>query len=272
MQTAKINSVKVKPAPIKRIDPKLVKGADMFPNLYGNVFICAKKESGKTTVIWNVLKECADKDTRIIIFSSTLNKDATYKHIVDHFEKEGNTILTYTSIKDNGVDQLATIVEMLGEAIDDEEEESSDEEEVPILVFHTPKKKRKKRKPKKPKKPKKVAPEVIFVLDDLGKELRFPSVAELVKTNRHYKCKVIMSSQYMNDLMPESIRQLDYLLMFGGHDDKKLEMIHMGLDLSVPLDKFIEMYIVATKEKYGFMYTDVRKEGYRLTFDRKFLL
>lgn len=270
MQTQRINDIRVKPVRIPRVDPKLVRGSDMFQELYANIFICAKKKSGKSTVIENILKKCVDKTTNIVIFSATVNKDATYKKIVSDFEKKGNTVITYTSIKDeNGIDNLNTIVELLREPEEeDDEEDDEGEEENPILIFEEKKKKRKKRKPKKPKL---VSPEVIFVLDDLSTELRFPSVSMLLKSNRHYKSKVIMSSQYANDLHPSSLMQLDYFLVFGGHTVEKLEMLHQRTDLSVSFNKFMEMYKTATEKKFSFLYVDTVNEVYRKNFNERFL-
>src|SRR4051812_31180254 len=98
-------------------------------------------------------------------------------------------------------------------------EEEDEQEAMPIInsIF-----KKKKNKKKKPKPQKHVAPDIIFVLDDLSTELRYKSVATLLKSNRHYRCKVILSSQYLHDLEPQSIAQLDYMLLFGGQTLDKL--------------------------------------------------
>ena len=273
MITQKINSFTVKPVKIPKVDPKSILGHDLFPDLYPNIFICAKKNSGKSTVIWNILKQCTGKDTRIVIFSATVHKDDTYKKIIEHFEKKGNTVITYTSIKEDGVDNLKTIMEMMQgpEEQSEEEEEESEEQGKPVLIFHdTPK--RRRRKKKKPKKPKKMAPNIIFVLDDLSTELRYPSVATLLKSNRHYKSKVIMSSQHVMDLVPASRRQLDYMLLFAGHDTKKLELIKEDLDLSIPEEVFFKLYQNATDQKFSFLYIDTRRGEFRKRFNEKYLV
>ena len=53
---------------------------------------------------------------------------------------------------------------------------------------------------RKPRKPKRLAPEYVFIFDDLGSDLRHASITQLFKTSRHYKAKVIVSSQYVHDL------------------------------------------------------------------------
>ena len=53
-----------------------------------------------------------------------------------------------------------------------------------------------------PKKP--VAPECIFIFDDMSAELRKEDINCLLKKHRHYKCKIILSSQSTTDLNPSS--------------------------------------------------------------------
>ena len=71
-------------------------------------------------------------------------------------------------------------------------------------------------KQKKPRKPKFKAPQIIFVFDDLSGELKTPSLIQLLKMNRHFLCKVIISSQYWNDIALEGRKQIDYVLLFKG--------------------------------------------------------
>jgi molybdopterin-guanine dinucleotide biosynthesis protein len=268
LSVQRINNTKVKPVKLQTLDKSMIKGGDMFEELYANIFICAKKKSGKSTVVFNILKKCVGKDTRIVIIAATVHKDPTYKAITEYFEAKGNAVLTYTSIKEDGIDNLSTMIEMLRDPDEVEEEEEKEEEGMPILI--TDETVRKKRKPRKPKKPKYVAPEIIFVLDDLSTELRYPSVANLLKTNRHYKSKVILSSQYPNDLLPATMMQLDYLLLFGNHTLEKLELMHTRLDLSVPFDVFVKMYQIATHKKFSFLYVDATNEKYRINFNQQF--
>ena len=265
IRTRKINKVKITPIKLPQYDKKDIRGSEFFPELYGNTFIVAKKKSGKTTVIANVLKKCAGRDTKIIIFSATVNKDATFKHIQDYFEKKGNTVISYTSIRDGKVDQLDEILEVL-RVPDEEEEEESEEKFDFIITGETKEKERKKRKEKL------IAPEIIFVLDDLSKELRYASVATLLKSNRHYKCKVIMSSQYLLDLDPQSIRQLDYILVFAGQTQDKLLRIYEGADLSIPFESFVKFYYYATAGKYNFLYIDTTNEQYRKNFNEELFI
>ena len=108
----------------------------------------------------------------------------------------------------------------------------------------------------KPRKEKLRSPEHIIILDDLSTELKNKSITALLKKNRHFKAKIIISSQYLNDLLPESRKQLDYFILFRGHPKKKVEEIHRDCDASIPLDEFYDMYKFATEEPYSFLYVD----------------
>lgn len=262
-----INKIKVHPAPLEKVDPKKIKGFDICPEIYSNIFICSKKKSGKTTLIYNIMKKCADKDTIFYIFCSTLDKDKTYKHIIKYFEDKGNEVNTYKSINDS---ELNEILDNLKSTEDIElEEEVSEEEEPQVCIFESDdieikvKKKRKK---------KYIAPEYFFIFDDLSTGLRSPALDSYLKKNRHFRAKTIISSQWLKDLLPSSRRQLDMLILFGGHTEPKLENIHEELDLSLPFYKFKEMYQNATSEKYGFLYVDIINEEYRKCFNKKYML
>jgi len=258
----KINKEVVKPIPILKIDPEKIKGYQLFPELYANIFLCARKKSGKTNAIFKILKSCSDKDTRFFIFSTTVHKDQNMKHIIKYFKNKGNEIETFMSIKEGKEDQLQTIIDELkndyNDSDSDEEEKNpkyinvSDDDDSAIKV----------------RKKKKIAPEIIFVLDDMGALLKAPSVSQLLKTNRHFKSKVIISSQYPHDMTPESRRQLDFLILFGGHSKEKLEILFEDTDLPISFDLFEKLYKDSTSEKYNFFYVDVRNVKFRRNFNQ----
>ena len=122
----------------------------------------------------------------------------------------------------------------------------------------------------KKRKPKKIAPEYIFIFDDISTDLKSPDVSKLVKQNRHYKSKVIISSQYPLDIQPQSRRQIDYWLLFAGHDKEKLEKIYHDADLNIDFDLFLKIYHEATEIKYHFLYIDTNNSEFRKDFNFKF--
>lgn len=264
----KINSHVVKPLINRNTESKDVRGYELIPELYANIFVCAKKKSGKSNLIWDILKKGVGPKTKIIIFSATLHRDPTYKHIVSHFEKKGNVIISYTSIIEDKQDNLANILDELGDDVSDDEDAKDDEEEperLPIILTNDyfEKKLKRKRKPKS----KLLAPDLIFVFDDISNQLRGKSVARLVKANRHYKAKTIISSQYVCDIMPEVFNQLDFCILFGGHEDSKIYKIHKAIDLSIDPEKFLQLYKDVTSKRFDFLWIDIVHERFRKNFN-----
>ena len=112
----------------------------------------------------------------------------------------------------------------------------------------------------------------IIVFDDLSSELKSRSLLSLLKQNRHYKSKVILSSQYLNDLLPESRKQMDLFLIFKGFPIKKMQEIYKDCDSGIPFELFLKIYQKATKKPHSFMYIDSRSDQFRRNFNEQFLI
>lgn len=263
----KINNVTVQPIQHKHNNLP-VKGSELFSEPYCNVFLCAKKKSGKSTVIYNIVKKCIGKESRVHIFASTAFSDPTYKSITDYLEKHEIDYEIFTSIIEGGQNQVSQIIEELNQEAEERlafvlEEDVTDEATEPEIVDFgnvVRKKKRPKRKQKY------LYPEHVFIFDDLGATLRDKSIDSLLKVNRHYKSKVIISSQYLNDLSPQARLQLDYVLLFKGLPMDKLAQVYKDVDLSIDFNTFIQYYNVATKQNFSFLYISVRDETFRINF------
>jgi hypothetical protein len=278
IRVKKINDVQIKP--VKFItgggdDKRPVKGSDMFPEIYSNIFILAKKKSGKSNAVYNIIKNCASKDTNVLVFSSTVNKDQIHVAIKQLCKIAKIPYTSYTSIIDDSSGEKINIIEELIhklqlEAENDNKSEDSDDivkEKHPLILFEDSDDEDEK---KAKKKSKYRAPEYIIVIDDLSNELKGPIINRLLKFNRHFKMKVIISTQYVHDLKPEALKQMDYCLIFKGERKDKLEKLHKDLDLALNFDTFLEIYYNATDEKYQFLYIDVRNEEYRKNFNKQF--
>ena len=75
-----INRQYVKPIPIPDEDHRPIKGFDICEEVYANIFLCARKKSGKTSALFKILKECSSKKT-IMAFCSTCYKDKNWIQI-----------------------------------------------------------------------------------------------------------------------------------------------------------------------------------------------
>ena len=284
-KTKQINDVEVKKIRgLEIIPPDEIKGYDVIPSLYGNIFICAKKKSGKTTVLFNILKKCVDKDTHVIFFVSTFYNDQSYAKIKEWLDKNDIQHDIYTALKEAKSNHLGTIINRLHteaeleqkmkEENKEEDKKDNPEKEIMkkfnILVEET--ETEYKFKIKKEKKIKK-APKIMFIFDDISSELRNNAdFRKLLKQNRHYKSKTIVSSQWVSDLFPDSRAQQDVWLLFGGHSDDKLEEIYKACNLPITIENFINIYRFATEEPYSFLMIDVRDATFRKNFNEQILL
>ena len=268
MLKTKINDVIIKPIPLPKFENKDIRGADMFDNIYSNVFLCAKKKSGKTNVIYNIIKKCVDKNSTVIVFCSTHLKDAAWIEIKKYLDKKDIPNKFYSSLVEDGIDQLAALVNQLQNEVSESEESEESEPEAEIIRMETNKIEIKINK----RKSKKISQKYMIILDDLSLELKNSNVAHLLKTNRHYRSKVLISSQYINDLLPTSRRQIDVYILFSGLNEQKLREIFINADLNIEFSQFMDLYKDATDKRYSFFYVDASNCEYRQNFNQKYII
>lgn len=259
-----LNNIVIKPLVIiENKDETKVKGGKLFKNPFNCTFLCAKRKSGKTSVLGHILQKTSDKSTVFWIFCPTTRVDNSWITIIKILEDRGSTVNVFDSILDGKVNLLEEIIKDLSNP----EEESKKEDVKPkpsmkLTFGDSPKTKKKEYKPKK------IAPKHIFVFDDISPELKL--VSSLCKKSRHFGASVYISSQYVNDVPPAVIKQLDYFLCFKSFSRDKLEHIHRLLDLTIDLDKFYSIYdyCFSHTNGYDFLYIDVREQEFRKNFNK----
>src|SRR5690606_18432751 len=253
-----INNQIVKAIPLPEIDTRPAKGYDICQEIYANIFLCAKKKSGKTSALFKILKECATKKTIIIIFCSTVYKDPNWIQIRKYFERKGTDIRIFTSISEDGEDQLERLIHELSEEAKENEQEDEPEDQPQIDkcdeilmrlgVLKPETELEVEDKPTKQRRSKYQSPEYIIVFDDLSNELKSRSLLSLLKTNRPFTTKLIISSQWIHDLLPESRKQIDLFLIFKGFTERKLQEIYKDCDSGLPFQTFFQIYKKATSK------------------------
>jgi hypothetical protein len=290
---------KVNPIDIKTDD----KGEPVFFNTkYCNVAMIAKKRSGKTQLIYNLLRQLVGKDTDIYVFCSTVNRDATWRQIVNEFQDKGNLVETYTSIYDTrmegkrrrNVDNLKELIDSWAEEEQPKKDKKKKEEpkEEPLRIarpyedlkveqlgqghlFHTIFRNRnftraeKVEPPKKRKRrTKKAYPQKILILDDMSEQLKNPMVASILKKNRHYRMCCIVSTQYPQDILPSARSQINMLMAWKGHAPNKVEVLRRICDVDLDEKQFYDLYRKATEKPYAFMFCDVDAGKIYENFDK----
>lgn len=125
MKLVKINNEKVKPIPLEK-DDRPIKGFEVSPDPYYNMFLLAPTFSGKTCALFHILKKIVGKNTNIAAFVATQNMDDSWKYIVKHFNKKGITIAIHDTIEEKGIDNLD---ELINYYKDERENQSSDQDD-----------------------------------------------------------------------------------------------------------------------------------------------
>lgn len=274
LKLKKINDVKVKPIDLPKVDICNIKGKDYFENLHPNILILARKNSGKTTILYNILKHCANKHTKVYIFCATMDADPSYKKILEMLDNKKIEHEEFGQIKDGKVNHLDNIVEDINQQLKDEKNEKESTKEVEKkpktlkeLMFGFDQDLKKMRKEAKPKK---IAPKYIFVYDDISDDLRNKSLEILLKKNRHYGIMNIISTQSLKDITPVAWRQIDNAILLKNISDADLEDVYNRLNLPTTYETYLSAYDAATAGDYNFFYIDKNKVKYRRNFCEQF--
>ena len=248
-------------------DPSKVKFGQVFANPYNTTFLCAKRKSGKTSVLAEIVDKTSNNETIFWIFCPTTNIDDSWKAILNKLQDKGNVVNVFDSIMDGKTNQLNQIIDSLSKGQDE-----PDKPVKPIRKLICDGKQQ--NEPDKPeRKPKKISPEHIFVFDDISSELKNPAVNKLLKMSRHIKSAVYLSFQYAHDIAPQAWVQAQYCILFKSFSEEKLQHVYKYLDLSLDFEKFKELYQYVMKDNggvnYNFLFIDVKEQNYRKNFNKK---
>lgn len=281
IEKKKINDFHIKVPYIKKLKSTDILGYELFEEPYCNVALIAKKKSGKSVCLFNIIKSSVDKDTQFICFCSTHNKDSVYQEIKKYLDKLGCNQTYFNSTYDGKINELGELMEILKDDNPNDEEKKGEEEREPTIEEQIVNNLNAKAiiygdrivaKRKKPKKPKKLACKYFFVFDDLSNELSNPALQLLIKSNRHYKSKVVISTQYLNDVAIPTRRNLDYALIFSGINEEKLLELYKYIDVNITFEEFNKLYDDATSEKYSFFYIDTTNCIFRKRFNEQYII
>lgn len=279
----KINDFKVKAVNLSDVKETYnlpVKGEKLGLGLLHNTFIVAPKNSGKSHLIYRILKATTTPETKLVIICPTHDKDPLYKKLIKDFTNRGYDIDSYYEIDD-----------VLKDIMDEDEIEESissseDEQPEPPSVYFSPDmdddfneyqfvenpEKKMKSKKKKKKKKKYQVPKRVIIFDDLSQGCRNPLLDLWLKRHRHYQTSNIISVQYYHDCLPSSYRQADNFIAFPKLSKKKIKELHHLSDSNLSLSKFSDLYYDATSKKYNFFNISLRNNTYKKNFDELYLL
>jgi len=279
----KVNNQEVQPIISNNLKPEEIKGYDVIPMLYSNIFIAGFRGSGKTTALFHIMKECIDKETKVVVFANTHDCDSSWLHMKEWLEKRKQPHVFYSSIKEDGVDLLDALVgSFVKEAAEEQERLRAEKEQkkrdkklcnkggcrlteanedMPTTTPTTEGEKKVK------------SCKWFIVFDDISSELRgSKSVDRLLKQHRHYKSKVVVSSQDVCDLRPGTKNQAIIWLIFKGFGLSRFkDHIYSYLGVKLPVDKLYNIYTEVTKSQGSFLYVNKITGELRKNFSEKII-
>ena len=87
--------------------------------------------------------------------------------------------------------------------------------------------------------------------------------------NRHFKCSIVVSSQYYQHLVKDGRTNIDYFIIFGNMPIQKLQVMYEEAELNVTFDDFLNMYMKATAKPYSFFWIDRKRSEFRINFSEE---
>jgi hypothetical protein len=267
MAKRQINNFKIEPILIGGSKKKAL-GYKLFDEAYANIAIFARKKSGKTVNLYNIIDKIANKHTTVLFLVATFDKDDVYKEIRKKLDSSNIPYESFDTFNDlidrvvNGNEDLDyQPTQQTTKRICDTVYSNSGQ------CFHVVKQQTEtKIKPKKSKK-KYISPEYVIVSDDQGDLNKNKMLTNFLKKNRHYKCKNFIISQDVKDLNQAALKQLDYILLYAGISEDRLKHLHEKCQISIEFDKLKEYYALATEKPYSFLYIDIKGSTFRINYN-----
>lgn len=248
----KINNIQVQVLKNKNKDKKFVH-KDLFNEQFPFIFISSKKGSGKSNLIYNLLINMAlPKKTKIYLFSKTYENDTTTINMIDKISK-------YNQIE-------------LFDDLDYENQPGEKYKNILEKIFNDIKIDIAENKEKIKKLPYTYVRH-LFIFDDFSELLKDKVLEGLIKRHRHYLSSFIISSQSYTDLKPNVRNQVNFLILFKEIPINRLKLIYDEKIKGLDYDKFIELYISATNDKYNFLLLNCDdNKDIRQNFNYRFIL
>ena len=112
-------------------------------------------------------------------------------------------------------------------------------------------------------------PKRVVILDDLAiEELHDPSVDTSLKKTRHYKARVIISSQHIMHITKTAFAQISLVCLWKGFSADYIKRLVDGrLTTSLEYKQFYLLYKEITKEPYSFLTIYQQDDQLRRKFD-----
>ena len=264
----KINDISVKAIKTEELDTRPIRGKDVCSTCYSNMFLVAPTAGGKTTTMFEIIKRCAGKKTKIVAFVSTIYNDESWHTIKEWCKRKKINFTGHTSIFDGKKDLLREYVDTLTK----EAEEREKTKNKPIDIYESCLMFDNYDEEEDEEDEQYQYPKYIFIFDDLSDEIKATSYEALLKKARHLQILTLSSSQDLKDIKPATRNQIRVWLLFKNLPPDRLKTIYDSIGCNISFTLFEKMYNYATKDKYNFFYIAHRNCDYRKNFNTSFIL
>lgn len=303
LRTEKVNNIDVLPLP-KPKSKKIVRSS-IFKSPFTTTALISKRESGKTTTLAAIIKdtieffpmrkrgsdskpskkclfgdECSDpnkieyyRPITVFIFCGSIHTDSNYKTIIDMLnEMRVDSYVTSISTMDQEntkLNLIGRLIQWLQKKCNSDNSDDDDDDDYVLPENLDPKEANKFNMPHV-----KNGSDVLIIFDDLSSEIRNnPKIRTLLKLSRNLRCvNVIISTQTAKDLTPDSLQQIDNLLLWTKVNDENLKHLHESCSIGIPYIEFVRIYKDATREPFSFLYCDLRRDKFYRKFNDLYLL
>lgn len=226
------------------------KGMDLFDIQYWVMACLGKRRSGKTSLIYTLIKAFTTKNYKFIFFVPTFWKDDSYEVIRNFLDKKKIPYQDFQSIEEDGVNNLDVVMKVLEEKdpLSGNKDEEEGKEEIKGGACFGPSNRIQRGVEKDGKKEvekdssSKIENEWFIIFDDISTEIRNKAVLKLCKNSRHYKAKIILSTQSITDLHPHIFNQLDYVAVFKNFNLDALKQLYERIDPNMSYEQFVNIY------------------------------
>lgn len=229
--------------PVKVLESGVKKEAfaqDIFPhNVHQNILLVARKGSGKTNLIYDILRrylrDVGPSRLRVLIFSPTADLDPTWQQIQEFLTENGVRYTTNDSFYTTGPSGRRTNI--LSEFASMARPNSG----------HL----------------------YVIITDDMAFDARSRVLASQMLRNRHYDAVTVTASQVPQHVDPSVYTNADFIVLLKGIVDLGLDFIHKRAALPISKEAFRELYHEVTKEPYSFLWVNNSKTDatFRHNFD-----
>lgn len=284
----KDNIRKIKPVRIREERNKLpIKGKELVSELLPRVGMIAGTNSGKTTVLNHIIRNCIDERTSLFVICSTVHIDKVWQEIFRYCDRKKIPYEKLESMVDDktGENALRVLLDELEVEQIEEEEEKVDKSQVKppermgmgtviVKTEETERKEKEKRQKKKVYQDR--VPKFMVVLDDIDSSTlrRNGTIYDCLKKCRKHGIALYLISQSVKDFEPRAKAQLTDLYIWKGFNVDYMKSVYemmTGLDRQeVPFESFYKAFQMITKPKYSFMNVNLPTGLIRQNFEKPF--